>query len=266
MRWICRFTLFSVSILLISSLGASHAFTIPEWNQSQVSEYVPAQQFLEDSEQIERSHGSTFALGINHILDPGSSFFTLPTPFLNDHGMLLLGLILVPGLIKNASRKNILNLFELASSFALGHGLALFSVYTGLLEIPGFLVESGIAFSVAILAFERFAIIEGIRDFDLRTDVFLLFITGFWHGNGFAAVVENVSFSGLGDAVSYLFVFTLGVDAGQFIFMGASGALIYIGTKKLDEKKLLKTVSILLVVSGTGLGLFRLLPVLGGVI
>lgn len=263
---ISQVSLVAVFVVSISSLGLSHAFTIPEWNQSQVNEYVPAQDFIQNSEEIERSTSSTFFLGVRHILDPESSFFTLPTPFLNDHGLLLAGLILVPGLLKKADRREILDLVELASSFALGHGLALLTVYLGILEIPGFIVESGIAFSVALIAFERFAVIEGVRDFDMRTDLLLLLVTGFWHGNGFAPVVENVQFSGLMDALSYLAVFTLGVDTGQFIFLGVSGGLIYLGLQRFEEEKLLKTISLVLVIAGMGLGLFRLLPVLGGVV
>ncbi|MFB6116445.1 MAG: HupE/UreJ family protein [Candidatus Nanosalina sp.] len=255
--------------VLISSLSApaaSHAFTIPEWNQSDVEQYTPARDFLQNTEEVDRGPVATFSLGVEHILEPDSSFFNIPTPFLNDHGLLLIGLILVPGLLSSFERKNILRLFELASAFAVGHGLALLSVYFNLIDIPGFLVESGIAFSIAIVGLERYAMIEGLRKFKFREDILLLLLTGFWHGNGFVAVVENVQFSGIREALSYLAIFTLGVDTGQFIFLAAAGTLIYLFNLHFERNKFLKSLTLVLVVAGTGLGLFRLFPVIGGVI
>lgn len=255
-----------VACLTFSASISAHAFTIPEYNNSQVEQITPARDYLEDTKEVDKSTSATFILGVEHILDSDSSVFSLPTPFLNDHGYLLLGILILPGFLVNLDRSKFVQLVEMASSFALGHGLALFSVYLGLLNIPGYLVEAGIAFSIAIVALERLSIIEGLRDFDLKRDILLLFVTGFWHGNGFAGVVESVQFSSVLDAFQYLVVFTLGVDFGQLIFLIISGGVIYKSVHWFDEEEVLKATGILLVIIGMSLGLFRLLPVVGGVL
>jgi len=257
-----------LTLIILSVIGgaSAHSFTVPEWNQNTSEKVAPANKYLETDAGVEKTYQGMLVLGAEHILDKNASLFNIPTPFLNDHGYLLFGILLMPGYLLSRNLKNYRNLVEMASAFALGHLIAVMTTYFNLIQIPGFLVESGIAFSIALIGIERLAILEGKLKDSRKRIVGLLLLTGFWHGNGFAAVMNAVNFSSTLKGVAMISTFSLGVDLGQLLFMLFLGTVLYLAMRKAGEEKTVRIGSYLLVAVGMSLTVFRFLPVVGGLL
>ncbi len=133
-----------------------------------------------------------FISGIEHIL---AGF---------DHLLFLLALLL--------ARARLADLVKIVTAFTLGHSLTLGLAWFGLVTLPGRLVESLIAASIAYVAAEnilrrghprRWAIAGGL---------------GLVHGLGFYGVLQALDLGGAG-LVTVLAAFNLGVEAGQLLLV-----------------------------------------------
>ena len=137
-----------------------------------------------------RGVGSFFALGLEHIL----------TGY--DHLLFLLALMIGGG--------SAWSLVKIVNAFTLAHSVTLTAAALDLIVVPGRIVESAIALSIAYVALENFFILE--RGTSKRWLVSLIF--GLVHGFGFSAVLKELGLPSAGLAWSLL-LFNLGVEAGQ---------------------------------------------------
>ena len=131
-----------------------------------------------------------------------------------DHLLFVLGLFL----ISEHWRQRLL----WVTAFTLGHSLTLIAASTGLVSFDTGLVEVAIAASILVLAL-------GIntRPSDVTRSGFALLVLGFGllHGLGFASVLGELGLP-LGQQLTALLLFNLGVEVGQLLFI-AMLALVF---------------------------------------
>jgi hypothetical protein len=135
-----------------------------------------------------------FLLGIQHILIG------------YDHILFLLGLIVAS--LRWGYLLTVITMFTVA------HTVTLLLAAFGWVRLPGPLVESVIALSIAYVAFEN------LGGWGLRWRWAVTFGFGLVHGLGFAAVLAELTRGGETHVAS-LFTFNLGVEAGQLLIVGA---------------------------------------------
>ena len=133
---------------------------------------------------------SFFALGIEHIL----------TGY--DHLLFLFALMIGGG--------SAWSLVKIVTAFTLAHSVTLTAAALDLIVLPGRIVESAIALSIAYVALENLFLLERLTS--KRWLVALVF--GLVHGFGFSAVLKELGLPPDGLAWSLL-LFNLGVEAGQ---------------------------------------------------
>lgn len=162
-------------------------------------------------------------LGIEHIL-------TGP-----DHLLFVLGLMLVVATYGGGWRLLLASL----TAFTLAHSLTLGLAMFGIWGLPPKPVEILIALSIVLLAVELAEHARrqqhGLRaTLTLRKPWLVAFLFGLLHGFGFAGALSEV---GLPDAARgwALFLFNLGVEVGQLLFVG-SVLLIVSAVRKLIPK------------------------------
>ena len=144
---------------------------------------------LGGSRPAARSVASFFTLGVEHIL----------TGY--DHLLFLLALMIGGG--------SVWSLVKIVTAFTLAHSVTLTAAALDLVALPGQLVESAIALSIAWVALQNlFLPARGSE----RWLVALVF--GLVHGFGFSAVLKELGLPPDGLAWSLL-LFNLGVEAGQ---------------------------------------------------
>lgn len=117
-----------------------------------------------------------------------------------DHILFLLALILAGG--------GVWSLVKTATGFTVGHSLTLALAVTGVVQLPGRLVESLIALSIAFVAAQ--ALLQKGRKDTWKVATFF----GLVHGFGFANALGNLGLSGL-PLIKALVAFNLGVEIGQ---------------------------------------------------
>jgi len=144
-----------------------------------------------------RGVGSFFALGVEHIL----------TGY--DHLLFLLALMIGGG--------SAWSLVRIVTAFTLAHSMTLTAAALDLIVLPGRIVESAIALSIAYVALENLFVVE--RGTSKRWLVALVF--GLVHGFGFSAVLKELGLPQDGLAWSLL-LFNLGVEAGQALVIVAA--------------------------------------------
>jgi hydrogenase/urease accessory protein HupE len=137
-----------------------------------------------------RGVGSFFTLGIEHIL----------TGY--DHLLFLLALMIGGG--------SAWSLVKIVTAFTLAHSVTLTAAALDVIVVPGRIVESAIALSIAYVAVEN--LVATGRGTSKRWLVALVF--GLVHGFGFSAVLKELGLPQEGLAWSLL-LFNLGVEAGQ---------------------------------------------------
>ena len=148
-----------------------------------------------------RGVASFFALGIEHIL----------TGY--DHLLFLFALMIGGG--------SAWSLVRIVTAFTLAHSMTLTAAALDLIVVPGRIVESAIALSIAYVAAENLFI--GERGTSKRWLVALAF--GLVHGFGFSAVLKDLGLPQDGLAWSLL-LFNLGVEAGQALVIVAAIPLL----------------------------------------
>jgi hydrogenase/urease accessory protein HupE len=144
-----------------------------------------------------RGLGSFFLLGIEHILAGW------------DHLLFLLSLLLLGG--------SFLALLKIITAFTVAHSITLAAAALELVVLPGRLVESAIALSIAYVAAENL----WLRDRAQSKRWLVALIFGLVHGFGFSAVLKELALPRAGLLWSLL-SFNLGVEAGQALVVAAA--------------------------------------------
>lgn len=151
------------------------------------------------------SFARIFILGVEHILIGV------------DHILFLLALLIV-----NA---RLLNLVKVVTAFTLAHSVTLALAWYGVIDLPGRLVESAIAFSIGFVAVSN--LIGG--NFSHRW--LLAGAFGLVHGLGFYGVLGDLGLA-QADAVTTLLAFNLGVEAGQLAIVALAYPLLLLWTRQ----------------------------------
>jgi hydrogenase/urease accessory protein HupE len=146
-------------------------------------------------------------LGIEHIL------------FGIDHLLFVLALILI---VKGKRR-----LLKTITAFTLAHSLTLAAATLGWVHIPSAPVEAVIALSIIFLAVELVHYYQGKPVFSSRYPWVVAFIFGLLHGFGFAGALANVGLPPH-DIPLTLFLFNVGVETGQLIFISVVMLVIWV--------------------------------------
>ncbi|MGC6472321.1 MAG: HupE/UreJ family protein [Parvibaculales bacterium] len=155
------------------------------------------------------SAGAYLPLGISHILGG------------YDHLLFLVCLMLLSPAIRQ--------LFILLTGFTLSHSLTLALHSLGTIRVSSHLVEPLIALSIAILAAE---LCRNNKTTLTRQYPFAVtFGFGLLHGLGFAGVLRELGLPA-GQQLQALFLFNVGVEVGQIVFVGVLGAL-YLATRRI---------------------------------
>lgn len=130
-----------------------------------------------------------------------------------DHILFLVALIMVS--------TRLWRLVAVVTAFTAAHSVSLALAWFGVIDLPARLVESLIALSIAYVAVENlFGRGSGHR-------WMIAFGFGLVHGLGFYGALKDLELAG-GDAVTTLFAFNLGVEAGQLVIVAALyGVLVW---------------------------------------
>jgi hypothetical protein len=146
-------------------------------------------------------------LGIGHILSG------------IDHLLFVLALIIITG--------GGWKLVKTVTAFTLSHTITLSLATLGYIHIPTRPVEAVIALSIVFVASEILRSSKGKPSFTQRAPWVVAFAFGLMHGLGFASGLSN---AGLPDAhiPTALLFFSIGVEAGHFLFIGCVLSLVAI--------------------------------------
>ena len=176
----------------------------------------------------QRSAGSFFVLGIEHIL----------TGY--DHLLFLLALILGGG--------NLWSLFKIITAFTIAHSITLALAALNVVTLPEQLVEATIALSIAYVAAENLFMRKAVSH---RWAVSFLF--GLVHGFGFSNVLRELGLPKEGLLLALL-NFNLGVETGQAMaVLVAVPILLWLRQFKWEPRAVIATSVVVLAV---GLTLF----------
>ena len=188
--------------------------------------------------------------GLNHlaVFGPASAVQTLDlakpsarSPFLTflkegiwhiwtgyDHILFLLALLLPGVLVRRdgrwqpvaIARPAVLNILKIVTAFTVAHSITLSLSALGLVHLPSRLVESAIAASVVLAAFNNLVPIVAERGW------MVAFAFGLLHGFGFANALHDLGL-GSGQLAATLFGFNLGVEIGQLAIVSVFFPLAY---------------------------------------
>jgi len=122
-----------------------------------------------------------------------------------DHILFLFGLLLIGTTLRS--------LIGIVTSFTVAHSLTLALATLGIVTPVPWMVEAGIALSIAYIGFENLF----VRDPQYRWKI--TFVFGLIHGFGFAAVLRDMHLAQSSVAIS-LFAFNAGVELGQIAIVG----------------------------------------------
>jgi len=139
--------------------------------------------------------------GVFHILDG------------IDHLLFVL-MLLIPSVVKYAThtygiKKSLISLVKIVTTFSIAHSMTLFIAGMGWYVPNTMVVESGIAFSIFVVALLNFLDKYG------HVSYAIVFFFGLVHGFGFANVLEIAGVSNITSFLVALFGFNIGVEIGQ---------------------------------------------------
>lgn len=144
-------------------------------------------------------------LGVEHILTG------------IDHLMFVLGLLLLVGIRWR--------LIKAITAFTAAHSITLAVSALGLVHVPSAVVEALVALSIVFVAAELAHAMRGRGGLTQRYPWLIAFTFGLLHGFAFAGALAEVGLPK--DAIPLsLFLFNVGVEIGQLIFVGAAIAVI----------------------------------------
>lgn len=177
--------------------------------------------------------GSFFPLGIEHIL----------TGY--DHLLFLIALILCGG--------SLVQLLKIVTAFTLAHSVTLALAALDVITLPGALVESVIALSIAYVAAENL-----LPKFAISRRWTVSFLFGLVHGFGFSSVLREIGLP-KENLVLALLNFNLGVEAGQAAVVLLVLPLLLALRRKAYERRVVILLSSLILIVGLVLSVERLM-------
>lgn len=167
-----------------------------------------------------------------------------------DHILFLFGLLLLATGWRS--------LVMVATSFSLGHMIAMILVTLNILKFSSSLVEPIIALSIAGTGLLFF--VKSQKNPNNRFIFGTVFLCGLVHGMGFASAFEELGVSGLGTKLASILVFNVGIDLGQItvllVLFGLHRAFTALAVKQLY---LDRALSVFLMLTGVGLFLNRVI-------
>lgn len=153
-------------------------------------------EYLQDSSGRSFDLWSFFVLGMQHILEGW------------DHLLFLLALLMLGGSLGY--------LLKVITAFTVAHSITLFLTASGVINLPGQLVESGIALSIAWVAAENL-FRRDPKQLE-RSRWVVTFFFGLLHGMGFAGILGDIGLP-KDNLLGSVLGFNLGVEAGQLVFV-----------------------------------------------
>ncbi len=144
-------------------------------------------------------------LGVGHIL----------TGF--DHLLFVLGLLLITGVNWR--------IVKAVSAFTVAHSLTLALAALGFLRFPSAIIEALVALSIVFVAYELVPGPEQRQTLTKRHPWAIAFTFGLLHGLAFAGALADIGLPPVA-APQALFLFNLGVEIGQLLFIAAAVAVI----------------------------------------
>ncbi len=162
------------------------------------------------------------SLGINHIL----------TGY--DHLMFVLGLVLLV--------RSVPVLLKTITAFTVAHSITLAATALGVLHIRPPLIEAMVALSIVFVAVELANWQRGRSSLTVRWPWLIAFTFGLLHGTAFAGALAEIGLP-KGNIPLALFLFNLGVEIGQLLFVAVILAVAFVLRRlKLTEVAALKPV------------------------
>ena len=133
-------------------------------------------------------------------------------------------------------------IIKIVTFFTLAHTITLSLAALQIINLPGWIVESIIAFSIGLAAFHNIKPIFKGRDW------LIAFIFGLFHGFGFASVLGDL---GLKDEflVYSLLGFNIGVEIGQLLIIFAIFPILYLLRKRKLYPRILVFGSVFLIIA-----------------
>jgi len=168
--------------------------------------------------------------GIYHILDG------------TDHLLFIL-MLLIPSVVKyvgtfHGIRKSFLSLLKIITTFSIAHSLTLFIAGMGWYVPNTTFIESGIAFSIFIVALLNYLQKYG------HVSYLIVFFFGLIHGFGFANVLEIAGVSNVFSFVVALFGFNIGVEIGQISVIFVLIPILFFIMKLSYRDRILKLITL----------------------
>ncbi len=127
-------------------------------------------------------------------------------------------------------------IFRTITAFTLAHSITLGLAALGFVQVPSGPVEATIALSIVFLAVEIVKEMRGEKSITSRRPWLVAFIFGLLHGFGFAGALSDIGLPN-GEVPLALFLFNVGVELGQIVFVLIVGAFLY-GLKRVPRIKL----------------------------
>lgn len=133
-------------------------------------------------------------------------------------------------------------IIRIITFFTLAHTITLSLAALQIISLPGWIVESIIAFSIGLAA------LHNIKPIFKGKDWLIAFVFGLFHGFGFASVLGDI---GLKDEflVYSLLGFNIGVEIGQLVIIALIFPLLYLIRQRKSYPKILIAGSIFLILS-----------------
>jgi len=116
-------------------------------------------------------------------------------------------------------------LVKTVSAFTVSHSVTLFAATLGFVHVPQAPVEAVIALSIVFLAAEAVRMHRGLDGITARAPWVVAFTFGLMHGLGFAGGLSEAGLP-VGHIPTALVCFSVGVEAGHFLFIGVALSLI----------------------------------------
>lgn len=116
-------------------------------------------------------------------------------------------------------------LVKTVTAFTLSHSLTLTAATVGLVHVPQAPVEAVIALSIVFVAAEILRQDHGLEGITARAPWVVAFSFGLMHGLGFAGGLSDAGLPA-GHIPTALLFFSVGVEVGHFLFIGAVLSLI----------------------------------------
>ena len=175
-------------------------------------------------------------LGIEHVL-----------PFGYDHVLFMVALFLLNSRIKTAVIQ--------CTLFTIAHSITLALATFDFINIPSQVIETAIAFSIALVAIENL-FIPTLNHLRLS----LVFVFGLLHGLGFASALKEIGIP-KSDLLSSLLGFNLGVEIAQLLIVLISyfGIAYFWKNKDWFQNKLINPINMMIACIAMVIGIQRLL-------